>query len=74
MGGLQSVLNFRFGAICAGTCMGAFVINLRLCLLEWQPVTFNRAVGYLLSKYRRGLYTGLETCRCARGNDLLHRH
>jgi hypothetical protein len=23
MGGLQLVLNFRFGAICAGTCMGA---------------------------------------------------
>ena len=38
---------------------GCFVIKVRLFLIKWQPVTFNRAVGYLLSKYSSGFCTGL---------------
>jgi hypothetical protein len=51
-----------------------FVIRLRLCLLDWQPVTLDRAIDDLLSNDGGRTGTRLETCRRVRRNDLVHRH
>jgi hypothetical protein len=51
-----------------------FVIGLWLCLVDWQPVTLNRAIHDLTSRYCKfGTGIRLETCFCTRrGNDLVH--
>ena len=51
-----------------------FVISPRLCLLDWQPVTLDRAIGDLRSDCCSfGTSSRLETCCCARrGSDLVH--
>ncbi len=53
------------------------VIDLGLCLPDWQPVTFNRAIDDLLSYHcgRKGTGNRFEAFPCARqGSDLVHCH